>query len=94
MIWIALAVSIAALVAYRLTQSGQCRPLAAELRGLRPSTTTGSDPDRHEIIEIGALRVEPRRDCHGFPPLAWSRPRREIPARVTELTGITQIGAR
>ncbi len=89
MIWIALAVAIAALVAYRLSQRVNVDhlPQSFVVFGL---TTTGSDPDRHEIIEIGALRVE--RDATVMDSLRrLVTPSRDIPARVTELTGITQI---
>ena len=89
MIWIALAVLIAALVAYRLHKRVDVDhlPQSFVVFGL---TTTGSDPDRHEIIEIGALRVA--RDStinDSFRCLVT--PSRDIPLRVTELTGITQI---
>jgi len=51
--------------------------------------TTGLDPLAHEIIEIGAVRVNRDSDHHQtFQALV--KPRRKIPKRITELTGITQ----
>lgn len=50
--------------------------------------TTGLDADRHEIIEIGAIRVNRDADEHQtFQALV--RPNKPVPKRITELTGIT-----
>ena len=51
--------------------------------------TTGLDPDKHEIIEIGAIRVN-RDSIHHDTFSALIRPRRKVPKRITEITGITQ----
>ena len=51
--------------------------------------TTGLDPSKHEIIEIGAIRVNRDSDTHDtFQALI--KPRKKIPKKITELTGITQ----
>ena len=50
--------------------------------------TTGLYPDRHEIIEIGAIRVHRDADEHQtFQALV--KPSKRVPKRITELTGIT-----
>ena len=51
--------------------------------------TTGLDPEKHEIIEIAAIKVN-RDSIHhdGFQSLI--KPKRKVPKRITELTGITQ----
>lgn len=49
--------------------------------------TTGLDPSRHEIIEIGAIRVNRDSEEHQtFQTLV--RPRKRVPKRITEITGI------
>jgi DNA polymerase III epsilon subunit family exonuclease len=51
--------------------------------------TTGLDPDKHEIIEIGAIRVNRDSINHDtFQSLV--KPTRKVPKRITELTGINQ----
>ena len=51
--------------------------------------TTGLDTVRHEIIEVGAIRVSVDSDSHAtFQALV--KPEKKIPKRITELTGITQ----
>ena len=51
--------------------------------------TTGLDCGRHEIIEIGAIRVNRDSDVHDtFQALV--KPTRKVPKKITELTGITQ----
>lgn len=61
--------------------------------------TTGLDPTRHEIIEVGAIRVNRDSDLHeangrfefsglGFQALV--KPRRRIPKRITQINGISQ----
>jgi DNA polymerase III subunit epsilon len=51
--------------------------------------TTGLDPAKHEIIEFGAIRANRDSDKHdAFQALV--RPKRKIPRRITEITGITQ----
>lgn len=89
MIWIALAVLVAALVAYRLKNRIDVDHLP-ETFLVFAVETTGPDPERHEIVEIGALRVG--RDAtvlDSFRSLVRSST--PIPGRVTELTGITQL---
>jgi len=51
--------------------------------------TTGLDASKHEIIEIGAVRVNRDSDHHTTFE-AFVRPRRKIPKKITDLTGITQ----
>lgn len=49
--------------------------------------TTGSDPTRDELIEIGVVIVEDERIVHCWQTLI--RPQRPIPLRISQLTGIT-----
>lgn len=50
--------------------------------------TTGLDPSKHEIIEIGAIKVSKNQTRHeGFHALI--KPKKKIPARITEINGIT-----
>lgn len=50
--------------------------------------TTGLNPDRHEIIEIGAVRVNRDSDNHDtFSALVKCE--KKIPQKISELTGIT-----
>lgn len=49
--------------------------------------TTGLDPERDAIIEIGALRFRDGRDIETFS--TFVNPGRSIPPYITELTGIT-----
>ena len=49
--------------------------------------TTGLDPKREKIIEIGAMRVEDGAKTAQFHTMV--NPRREIGKRITELTGIS-----
>ncbi len=89
MIWIALAVLMAALAAYRIHTRVDVDHLPQTFMVFAVETT-GPDPDRHEIIEIGALRVG--RDAavlDSFRSLVRSSA--TVPVRVTELTGITQL---
>lgn len=51
--------------------------------------TTGLDPHKHEIIEIAAIRAN--RDSENHDTFrAFVKPKRKIPKKITELTGITQ----
>ncbi len=51
--------------------------------------TTGLDPTRHEIIEIGAIRVNRDSNVHDtFQTLV--RPHKRIPKMITQMTGISQ----
>jgi DNA polymerase III epsilon subunit family exonuclease len=51
--------------------------------------TTGLDPAQHEIIEIGAIRVNRDSDIHDtFSALV--KPKRRVPKRITQITGISQ----
>ncbi len=50
--------------------------------------TTGLDPEKHEIIEIGAVKVN--RDSKVHTTLtALVKPKGKLPKKITELTGIT-----
>ncbi|CAJ97171.1 DNA-directed DNA polymerase [Cupriavidus necator] len=50
--------------------------------------TTGLDSERHEILEIGAIRVNRNSNNHDtFQVLV--KPSRKVPKKITELTGIT-----
>ena len=49
--------------------------------------TTGLDPKRDRIIEIGAVRVENGRETAQFHTMI--NPHRELAERITELTGIS-----
>jgi len=51
--------------------------------------TTGLMPEIHEIIEIGAIRVNRDADIHDTFQ-AFIRPRKKIPKKITAITGITQ----
>lgn len=51
--------------------------------------TTGLKPETHEIIEIGAIRVN-RDSEHHVTFQTLIRPRKKIPKKITEITGITQ----
>ena len=51
--------------------------------------TTGLNPDKHEIIEIGAIRVNRDSTKHDtFQTLV--KPSKNVPKKITELTGINQ----
>lgn len=51
--------------------------------------TTGLDPTKHEIIEIGAIRVNRDSDVHDtFQALI--KPTKRIPKKITQITGISQ----
>lgn len=51
--------------------------------------TTGLNPDKNEIIEIGAIRVN--RDSNKHDTMqTLVKPTNKIPKKITELTGITQ----
>ena len=50
--------------------------------------TTGLNPARHEIIEIGAIRVHRDGESHETFQ-TFVRPTRRVPNRIVELTGIT-----
>lgn len=51
--------------------------------------TTGLDPEKHEIIEIGAIRVHRNSTQHDtFQSLV--KPIKKIPKKITNLTGINQ----
>lgn len=93
--WIILAVLAAAYLWYRYSASSSAEKDAPDVPPV-PATfvvfdleTTGLDPDQHEIIEIGAIRVARDAVTHDTFQ-AFVRPRAKIPARITELTGITQ----
>jgi DNA polymerase-3 subunit epsilon len=51
--------------------------------------TTGLDPEKHEIIEIGAIRVNRDAAKHEtFQSLV--KPSKKVPKKITDLTGINQ----
>ena len=51
--------------------------------------TTGLDPIKHEIIEIGAVKVNRDSDNHTtFQALI--KPSKKVPKKITQITGITQ----
>lgn len=51
--------------------------------------TTGLKPEQHEIIEFGAIRVN--RDAkHHETFQALVKPKKKIPKKITQITGITQ----
>jgi len=51
--------------------------------------TTGLDPSKHEIIEIGAVKVNRNSNNHAtFQALI--KPSKKIPKNITQITGITQ----
>jgi DNA polymerase III epsilon subunit family exonuclease len=51
--------------------------------------TTGLNPSKHEIIEIGAVKVNRDSNKHiTFQSLV--KPSKKIPKKITEITGITQ----
>jgi DNA polymerase III epsilon subunit family exonuclease len=51
--------------------------------------TTGLNPELHEIIEFGAIRANRDSDTHSCFQ-SFVKPKKKIPRRITELTGITQ----
>lgn len=51
--------------------------------------TTGLDPSKHEIIEIGAIKVN-RDSINHTTFQALLKPNKKIPKKITEITGITQ----
>lgn len=51
--------------------------------------TTGLDPTRHEIIEIGAIRVNRDSNSHDTYQ-SLIKPSKKVPKKITELTGINQ----
>lgn len=50
--------------------------------------TTGLDPERSEILEIGALRIIDHKVSESFSALI--HPKRSVPKDITAITGITQ----
>ena len=52
--------------------------------------TTGLDPERHEIIEIAAIRVHRDSNTHDT-FTALIRPKSKISEKITEITGITNL---
>lgn len=51
--------------------------------------TTGLDPSKHEVIEIGAIRVNRDSNVHDTFQ-AVIKPTKRIPRKITEITGISQ----
>ncbi len=91
MIWLVIAI-IAAAIIYILAKrkkGGSDLSILPERFVVFDLETTGLKPDTHEIIEIGAIRVNRDSDNHDtFQALV--RPSKKIPKKITELTGITQ----
>ena len=90
--WVIFAVALAALwwalMAVRQTSARADVSMVPERFVVFDLETTGLDADRHEIIEIGAIRVNRDADEHQtFQTLVRSNKR--VPKRITELTGIT-----
>ena len=95
MLWLFIAI-IAALITYFILvkrKSGQTSQADLSILPERfvvfDLETTGLKPDTHEIIEIGAIRVNRDSDNHDtFQALV--KPTKKIPKKITEITGITQ----
>lgn len=93
---VSLLVSLFALILWRRSRRAAPLRLAPPTPSFLPEVfivfdleTTGLNPKRDEIIEIGAIRVH--RDSglqETFQTLV--KPRRNIPRKITELTGISQ----
>lgn len=90
MVWLVIAAIAAAVLFFLLKR--QKRPnlsVLPEQFVVFDLETTGLKPEIHEIIEIGAIRVN--RDSHHHDTFqALIRPRKRIPKKITEITGITQ----
>jgi DNA polymerase III epsilon subunit family exonuclease len=90
MLWIVLIIAAVVLVYYFLRR----KPQKADI-SLLPEhfvvvdiETTGLDPEKHEIIEIGAVKVN--RDSNFHTTLsALVKPSKKVSKKITELTGIT-----
>jgi DNA polymerase III epsilon subunit family exonuclease len=85
------AITIIAFIFYKFSQQ---RPTKKHYNPLTEQfvvfdlETTGLDPARHEIIEIGAIKVTPNATKHeGFQSLI--KPKKKIPSKITEINGIT-----
>lgn len=91
MTWFVLA-TISALIIYIWVKRKKDRPdlsILPERFVVFDLETTGLKPDVHEIIEIGAIRVNRDSDEHEtFQALV--RPSKKVPKKITEITGITQ----
>ncbi len=88
--WLALLVIVAAIafLAMRRTTKVNLKHLP-ERFVVFDLETTGLDSQKHEIIEIGAIRVNRDSDVHDtFQSLI--KPNKKVPKKITELTGITQ----
>lgn len=90
--WVIFAVVLAALwwvfMAARQTSAPADVSMVPQCFVVFDLETTGLDAGRHEIIEIGAIRVNRDADEHQtFQTLV--RPNKRVPKRITELTGIT-----
>ncbi len=91
MAWFVIGI-IAAAIVYTWIKRNKSRPdlsILPERFVVFDLETTGLKSDVHEIIEIGAIRVNRYSDNHDtFEALV--RPSKKIPKRITEITGITQ----
>ncbi len=85
---------LGATIWWYVTQKDRGRPQRSDLSGLPERfvvfdfETTGLDPARHEIIEIGAIRVN-RDSEHHQTFSTFVKPKRKVPKRITQLTGIS-----
>jgi DNA polymerase III subunit epsilon len=90
-IWIVIIVVVFAVIIYLLSQA---RPVVSiahlpERFIVFDLETTGLDPAKHEIIEIGAIRVNRDSNDHEtFQTLV--KPAKKVPKKITEITGINQ----
>jgi DNA polymerase III epsilon subunit family exonuclease len=96
MLWLLIAIIIATVITYYILVKRKSGHTGKENLSILPERfvvfdleTTGLKPDTHEIIEIGAIRVNRDSDNHEtFQALL--KPTKKIPAKITEITGITQ----
>ena len=89
MLWFILALVAAAVIYAVVKQKEINLSVLPEQFVVLDLETTGLDPDIHEIIEIGAIRVNRDSINHdGFQLLV--KPKEKIPKSITEMTGITQ----
>jgi DNA polymerase III subunit epsilon len=91
MLWLITALILAAVI-YAVVKQRTKKPnlsILPERFVVLDLETTGLRSDIHEIIEIGAIRVNRDSTEHdGFQTLV--KPEKKIPKKITELTGITQ----
>jgi DNA polymerase III subunit epsilon len=90
MIWFVIVIIAVAFLYFLLARKGESDlSILPELFVVFDLETTGLKPEAHEIIEIGAIRVNRDSDIHDtFEALI--QPSKKIPKKITEITGITQ----